>query len=144
MEAADIADVVARWTGIPVQRLLAGERQKLLELDHRLQERVIGQPEAVQAVAAAIRGARAGMKDRRRPVGPSFSWVRPVGKTELAKALSGQLFDEEEAMVRLDMSEFMERNAVARLLGAPLAMCGIGGWSAHGGRAASPLCLTAA
>ena len=120
VEAADIADVVARWTGIPVQRLLAGERQKLLELDQRLQERVIGQPEAVQAVAAAIRRARAGMKDRRRPVG-SFLFLGPtgVGKTELAKALSGQLFDEEEAMVRLDMSEFMERNAVARLLGAP-------------------------
>ena len=120
VEAADIADVVARWTGIPVQRLLAGERQKLLELDQRLQERVIGQPEAVQAVAAAIRRARAGMKDPRRPVG-SFLFLGPtgVGKTELAKALSGQLFDEEEAMVRLDMSEFMERNAVARLLGAP-------------------------
>ena len=120
VEAADIADVVARWTGIPVQRLLAGERQKLLELDQRLQERVIGQPEAVQAVAAAIRRARAGMKDPRRPVG-SFLFMGPtgVGKTELAKALSGQLFDEEEAMVRLDMSEFMERNAVARLLGAP-------------------------
>lgn len=120
VEASDIADVVARWTGIPVQRLLAGERQKLLELDQRLQERVIGQPEAVQAVAAAIRRARAGMKDPRRPVG-SFLFMGPtgVGKTELAKALSGQLFDEEEAMVRLDMSEFMERNAVARLLGAP-------------------------
>ena len=120
VEAADIADVVARWTGIPVQRLLAGERQKLLELDQRLQERVIGQPEAVQAVAAAIRRARAGMKDPRRPVG-SFLFLGPtgVGKTELAKALSGQLFDEEEAMVRLDMSEIMERNAVARLLGAP-------------------------
>jgi ATP-dependent Clp protease ATP-binding subunit ClpB len=110
----------ARGPGIPVQRLLAGERQKLLKLDQRLQERVIGQPEAVQAVAAAIRRARAGMKDRRRPVG-SFLFLGPtgVGKTELAKALSGQLFDEEEAMVRLDMSEFMERNAVARLLGAP-------------------------
>ena len=95
VEAADIADVVARWTGIPVQRLLAGERQKLLELDQRLQERVIGQPEAVQAVAAAIRRARAGMKDPRRPVG-SFLFMGPtgVGKTELAKALSGQLFDE--------------------------------------------------
>ena len=120
VEAGDIADVVARWTGIPVQRLMAGERQKLLELDAHLGERVIGQPEAVQAVAAAIRRARAGMKDPRRPVG-SFLFLGPtgVGKTELAKALAGLLFDEEEALVRLDMSEFMERNAVARLLGAP-------------------------
>ena len=120
VEAEDIADVVARWTGIPIQRLLAGERQKLLELDQRLGERVIGQFDAVGAVAAAIRRARAGMKDPRRPVG-SFLFLGPtgVGKTELAKALAGQLFDEEESMVRLDMSEFMERNAVARLLGAP-------------------------
>ena len=120
VEAEDIADVVARWTGIPVQRLLAAERQKLLDLEVHLGERVIGQPEAVQAVAAAIRRARAGMKDPRRPVG-SFLFLGPtgVGKTELAKALAALLFDEEEALVRLDMSEFMERNAVARLLGAP-------------------------
>ena len=120
VEAEDIADVVARWTGIPVQRLLAAERQKLLDLEAHLGERVIGQPEAVQAVAAAIRRARAGMKDPRRPVG-SFLFLGPtgVGKTELAKALAATLFDEEEALVRLDMSEFMERNAVARLLGAP-------------------------
>ena len=117
VEAEDIADVVARWTGIPIQRLLAGERQKLLELDQRLGERVIGQPDAVQAVAAAIRRARAGMKDPRRPVG-SFLFLGPtgVGKTELAKALADQLFDEDEAMVRLDMSEFMAqcRGALAR------------------------------
>jgi ATP-dependent Clp protease ATP-binding subunit ClpB len=120
VEEGDIADVVARWTGIPMQRLLAGERQKLLELEARLGERVIGQPEAVAAVAAAIRRARAGMQDPRRPVG-SFLFLGPtgVGKTELAKALAAALFDEEEALVRLDMSEFMERNAVARLLGAP-------------------------
>ena len=120
VEEGDIADVVARWTGIPVQRLLAGERQKLLELEQRLGERVIGQREPVAAVAAAIRRARAGMKDPRRPVG-SFLFLGPtgVGKTELAKALAASLFDEEEALVRLDMSEFMERNAVARLLGAP-------------------------
>jgi len=120
VEEGDIADVVARSTGIPVQRLLAGERQKLLELEQRLAERVIGQPEPVAAVAAAIRRARAGMKDPRRPVG-SFLFLGPtgVGKTELAKALAAALFDEEEALVRLDMSEFMERNAVARLLGAP-------------------------
>ncbi|MGB7563602.1 MAG: AAA family ATPase [Prochlorococcaceae cyanobacterium] len=120
VEEGDIADVVARWTGIPVQRLLAGERQKLLELESRLGERVIGQPEAVTAVAAAIRRARAGMQDPRRPVG-SFLFLGPtgVGKTELAKALAAALFDETDALVRLDMSEYMERNAVARLLGAP-------------------------
>ncbi len=120
VEPGDIADVVARWTGIPVQRLLAGERQKLLELDSRLGERVIGQLEPVAAVAAAIRRARAGMQSPRRPVG-SFLFLGPtgVGKTELAKALAAALFDEDEALVRLDMSEFMERNAVARLVGAP-------------------------
>jgi ATP-dependent Clp protease ATP-binding subunit ClpB len=120
VEEWDIADVVARWTGIPVQRLLAGERQKLLELESRLSERVVGQPEAVAAVAAAIRRARAGMQAPTRPVG-SFLFLGPtgVGKTELAKALAAALFDEEEALVRLDMSEFMERNAVARLVGAP-------------------------
>jgi ATP-dependent Clp protease ATP-binding subunit ClpA len=120
VEEADIADVVARSSGIPVQRLMAGERQKLLDLENRLAERVIGQPEAVAAVAAAIRRARAGMQSPTRPVG-SFLFLGPtgVGKTELAKALASSLFDEEEALVRLDMSEFMERNAVARLVGAP-------------------------
>ena len=103
-----------------MQRLLAGERRKLLALESHLSERVIGQVEAVAAVAAAIRRARAGMKDPRRPVG-SFLFLGPtgVGKTELAKALATSLFDEEEALVRLDMSEFMERNASARLIGAP-------------------------
>ena len=120
VQASDIADVVARWTGIPIQRLLAGDRQKLLELEQRLAEKVLGQREAVAAVAAAIRRARAGMKDPRRPVG-SFLFLGPtgVGKTELAKTLAAALFDGEDALVRLDMSEFMERNAVARLIGAP-------------------------
>ena len=120
VEEGDIADVVARWTGIPVQRLLAGERQKLLELEQLLGERVVGQLEAVAAVAAAIRRARAGMQSPTRPVG-SFLFLGPtgVGKTELAKALAAALFDEDDALVRLDMSEFMERNAVARLVGAP-------------------------
>jgi ATP-dependent Clp protease ATP-binding subunit ClpB len=120
VEAGDIADVVARSTGIPVQQLLAGERQKLLQMEERLAKRVIGQQEAVAAVAAAIRRARAGMQSPTRPVG-SFLFLGPtgVGKTELAKALAAALFDEEEALVRLDMSEFMERNAVARLVGAP-------------------------
>ncbi len=120
VQPGDIADVVARATGIPVQRLLAGERQKLLELEARLGERVIGQPEAVAAVAAAIRRARAGMQAPTRPVG-SFLFLGPtgVGKTELAKALAAALFDDDDALVRLDMSEYMERNAVARLVGAP-------------------------
>ena len=120
VEEEDIASLVAIWTGIPVQRVLADERKKLLNLENELSERVIGQSEAVKAAAAAIRRARAGMKDHRRPIG-SFMFLGPtgVGKTELAKALAASLFDEEEALVRLDMSEFMERNAVARLLGAP-------------------------
>jgi ATP-dependent Clp protease ATP-binding subunit ClpB len=120
VEPGDIADVVARSTGIPVQQLLASERQKLLALEQRLGERVIGQVEAVEAVAAAIRRARAGMQAPTRPVG-SFLFLGPtgVGKTELAKALAAALFDDDDALVRLDMSEFMERNAVARLVGAP-------------------------
>ncbi len=116
----DIADIVARWTGIPVNKVLAEERQKLLNLEQDLSNKVIGQNEAVKAVAAAIKRARAGMKDSRRPIG-SFLFLGPtgVGKTELAKTLAASLFDESEALVRLDMSEFMERNAVARLIGAP-------------------------
>ncbi len=120
VEPQDIADVVSRWTGIPVHRVLAEERQKLLNLEKELNKRVIGQAKALEAVAAAIRRARAGMKDPKRPIG-SFLFLGPtgVGKTELAKALATALFDEEDALIRLDMSEFMERNAVARLLGAP-------------------------
>lgn len=116
----DIADVVSRWTGIPVSKVLSGERQKLLNLEQDLEKKVIGQLNAVQAVSAAIRRARAGMQDIRRPIG-SFLFLGPtgVGKTELAKALASSLFDEEDALLRLDMSEFMERNAVSRLLGAP-------------------------
>jgi ATP-dependent Clp protease ATP-binding subunit ClpB len=116
----DIAEIVAKWTGIPVNRLLASERQKLLQLESHLHQRVIGQQEAVSAVSAAIRRARAGMKDPRRPIG-SFLFMGPtgVGKTELARALAEFLFDSDEAMVRLDMSEYMEKHAVSRLVGAP-------------------------
>ncbi len=117
---ADIAEIVAKWTGIPVNRLLASERQKLLQLESHLHQRVIGQSEAVAAVAAAIRRARAGMKDPGRPIG-SFLFMGPtgVGKTELAKALAQFMFDSEDAIVRLDMSEYMEKHSVSRLVGAP-------------------------
>lgn len=117
---ADIAEIVAKWTGIPVKRLLESERQKLLQLEGHLHKRVIGQGEAVEAVAAAIRRARAGMKDPGRPIG-SFLFLGPtgVGKTELARALAQFLFDSEDALVRIDMSEYMEKHAVSRLIGAP-------------------------
>ncbi|NER46258.1 MAG: ATP-dependent chaperone ClpB [Symploca sp. SIO1A3] len=117
---ADIAEIVAKWTGIPVKRLLESERQKLLQLEGHLHQRVIGQGDAVTAVAAAIRRARAGMKDPGRPIG-SFLFMGPsgVGKTELARALAQFLFDSDDALVRIDMSEYMEKHAVSRLVGAP-------------------------
>lgn len=117
---ADIAEIVAKWTGIPMKRLLESERQKLLQLEGHLHERVIGQTEAVEAVAAAIRRARAGMKDPGRPIG-SFMFMGPtgVGKTELARALAQFLFDSDDALIRIDMSEYMEKHAVSRLVGAP-------------------------
>ncbi len=116
----DIAEVVARWTGIPVSKLLEGEREKLLHLEDQLHQRVVGQDEAITAVADAIRRARAGLKDPHRPIG-SFLFLGPtgVGKTELAKTLAAQLFDSEDAMIRLDMTEYMEKHTVARLVGAP-------------------------
>jgi len=116
----EIAEVVARWTGIPVTRLMQGEREKLLHLDEELHKRVIGQDDAVRAVADAVMRARAGVKDPKRPIG-SFLFLGPtgVGKTELARTLARALFDSEDAMVRLDMSEYMEKHAVSRLVGAP-------------------------
>jgi ATP-dependent Clp protease ATP-binding subunit ClpB len=116
----DIAAVVARWTGIPVERMLAGERDKLLAMEEKVGKRVIGQPAAVAAVARAVRRSRAGLQDPNRPLG-SFLFLGPtgVGKTELTKALAGFLFDDDAAMVRIDMSEFMEKHSVARLIGAP-------------------------
>ncbi len=120
VDADDIAEVVARWTGIPVDRLMEGEAQKLLALEDRLHERVIGQNEAVDAVSGAIRRSRAGLQDEDRPIG-NFLFLGPtgVGKTELARALAELMFDSQDAMVRIDMSEYMEKHAVSRLVGAP-------------------------
>lgn len=116
----DIAKVVSRWTGIPVTKMLTGEREKLIHLEDVLHERVVGQEEAVQAVSAAILRARAGIKDPNRPIG-SFIFLGPtgVGKTELAKTLAESLFDDERSMIRIDMSEYMEKHSVSRLIGAP-------------------------
>ena len=116
----EIAEVISRWTGIPVSRLMEGEKEKLLRLDEILHQRVIGQDDAVQAVADAVIRARSGLKDPKRPIG-SFIFLGPtgVGKTELARALAASLFDSEDNIVRIDMSEYMEKHAVARLIGAP-------------------------
>jgi ATP-dependent Clp protease ATP-binding subunit ClpB len=116
----DVAEVVARWTGIPVSRLLEGETEKLIHMEERLHQRVVGQDEAVEAVANALRRARTGLQDPNRPIG-SFVFLGPtgVGKTELARALAEFMFDDDRAMVRLDMSEYQERHTVARLVGAP-------------------------
>src|SRR5215218_3445104 len=118
--AEDIAEVVARWTGIPVTRMMEGERERLTKLDRELARRVVGQDEAVEAVANAVRRSRAGLQDPNRPIG-SFIFLGPtgVGKTETARALAEFLFDDEQSMVRIDMSEYMEKHAVARLIGAP-------------------------
>jgi ATP-dependent Clp protease ATP-binding subunit ClpB len=118
--ASDIAQVVSRWTGIPVDKMLEGEREKLIQMEASLGKRVIGQEEAVTAVARAVRRSRAGLQDPNRPIG-SFMFLGPtgVGKTELTKALAEFLFDDEHALVRIDMSEFMEKHSVARLIGAP-------------------------
>ncbi len=115
-----VAQVVSRWTGIPVDRMLQGEREKLLSMEDAIRRRVVGQEEAVRAVSTAVRRARAGLQDPNRPTG-SFMFLGPtgVGKTELTRALAAFLFDDEHAMVRIDMSEYMEKHSVARLIGAP-------------------------
>ncbi|MDP9226963.1 MAG: AAA family ATPase, partial [Actinomycetota bacterium] len=120
VDEEDIAEVVSRWTGVPVSRLMEGEVQKLVKMEEGLHERVVGQDEAVAAVANAIRRARSGLSDPHRPIG-SFIFLGPtgVGKTELARALAEFLFDDERALIRIDMSEYMERHAVSRLVGAP-------------------------
>jgi ATP-dependent Clp protease ATP-binding subunit ClpB len=120
VDEEDVAEVVAKWTGIPVSRMLEGEMQKLVTMEDRLSHRVIGQEEALAAVANAVRRARAGLQDPNRPIG-SFIFLGPtgVGKTETARALAEFLFDDERAMIRLDMSEYMEKHAVARMIGAP-------------------------
>ncbi|MDP6381532.1 MAG: AAA family ATPase, partial [Phycisphaerae bacterium] len=120
VDAEDIADIVSAWTHIPVSRLMESERGKLIHMEGSLHRRVVGQDEAVTAVSNAVRRARAGLSDPQRPIG-SFLFLGPtgVGKTELSKALAEFLFDDEDAMVRLDMSEYMERHSVARLIGAP-------------------------
>jgi ATP-dependent Clp protease ATP-binding subunit ClpB len=117
---AEIAEVLARWTGIPVARMMESEREKLLRMEDDLHHRVIGQDEAVEAVSNAIRRSRAGLSDPNRPIG-SFLFLGPtgVGKTELCKALANFMFDSDDAMIRIDMSEFMEKHSVSRLVGAP-------------------------
>jgi ATP-dependent Clp protease ATP-binding subunit ClpB len=118
--ASHVAQVVSRWTGVPVDKMLEGEREKLLKMEEEVARRVVGQREAVVAVSTAVRRARAGLQDPNRPIG-SFMFLGPtgVGKTELTKALASFLFDDDSALVRIDMSEYMEKHSVARLIGAP-------------------------
>jgi ATP-dependent Clp protease ATP-binding subunit ClpC len=120
VDVDDIAQVVAQWTGIPVNQMLETESEKLLHMEERLQQRIVGQEPAVKAISDAIRRARSGLKDPRRPIG-SFIFIGPsgVGKTELAKALAEFMFGDEEALVRMDMSEYREQHTASRLFGAP-------------------------
>ena len=141
VDAEDVAEIVAKWTGIPVTRMMESEVDKLLRIEDRLRERVVGQDDALLTVANAVRRSRAGLGDPRRPIG-SFLFMGPtgVGKTELARALAEFLFDDEKAMVRIDMSEYMEKHAVSRLIGAPPGLRRLRrGRPAHRGRAAAPV-----
>ncbi|EKC75337.1 protein containing ATPase associated with various cellular activities, AAA-2 domain protein, partial [human gut metagenome] len=136
----EIAGIVAKWTGIPVAKLMEGEREKLLHLDEVLHRRLIGQDEAVEKVCEAIQRSRAGISDPNRPIG-SFLFLGPtgVGKTELAKALAESLFDDERSMVRIDMTEYMEKFSVSRLIGAPPGIRRLRrGRPAYRGRAPQP------
>ncbi len=136
VDAEDIAGVVSRWTGIPASKLLEGEMEKLLHMEERLHRRIVGQKEAVQAVSNAVRRARSGLQDPNRPIG-SFIFLGPtgVGKTELARALAEFLFDDEQALVRIDMSEYQEKHTVSRLVGAPPGYVGYG----EGGQLTEPV-----
>ena len=120
VDEEDIAKLVGKWTGIPVGRLLEGEAMKLVHMEERLRQRVVGQEDAARPVANAVRRSRAGLSDAKRPIG-SFIFLGPtgVGKTELARALAEFLFDDEKLMIRIDMSEYMEKHTVSRLIGAP-------------------------
>jgi ATP-dependent Clp protease ATP-binding subunit ClpB len=135
-----VAQVVSRWTGVPVDRMLEGEKEKLLRMEEELAKRVVGQDEAVKAVSTAVRRARAGLQDPHRPIG-SFMFLGPtgVGKTELTKTLAAYLFDDESALIRIDMSEYMEKHSVSRLIGAPPGYVGYdeGGASRRVQRAAA-------
>jgi len=137
VDAEDIAEVVSKWTGIPVTRLSESEQEKLLRLESELHARVIGQDEAVSALSNAVRQSRAGLSDPNRPIG-SFIFLGPtgVGKTELARAVAEFLYGTEDAITRIDMSEYMEKHAVSRLIGAPPGYVGYdeGGQADHGGR----------
>ena len=141
--ADDIADIVSRWTGIPVTKMMQSERDRLLHLEDELHRRVVGQDEAVRAVSDAVRRSRAGLQDPKRPIGSFiFLGTTGVGKTELAKALAAALFDDEDMMTRIDMSEYQEKHSVSRLVGAPPGYVGYD----EGGQLteASCRCLTTA
>ena len=140
--AEDIADIVSRWTGIPVGKMLQSEREKLLHLEEELHKRVVGQEQAIRAVADAVRRSRAGLRIPSVPSAPHLPRYTGVGKTELAKALAEILFDDETMLTRIDMSEYQEKFSATRLIGAPPGYVGYGRrWSAHGTSAQTSLLL---
>jgi ATPases with chaperone activity, ATP-binding subunit len=124
--AEEVAEVVSKWTGIPVTKMLQSERTKLLHMEEELHKRVVGQDDAIRAISEAVRRARAGLSDERRPIGSFiFLGTTGVGKTELARSLAEYLFNDENALIRIDMSEYMEPHSVSRLIGAPPGICGL-------------------